>query len=241
MKKIVCFAFIALLAAGCATDKFAGKSAAEADYLTAKALVDDGRYGEATRQLEQYGTKYPYSKFTSQAEILRLFSSYKGGEYVLSEVLSKEFVDRHPRHPNVDYAKYMLAMSHYRQTSAAERDQEQTELAMQAFKRLLADHPKSEYVNDGKRRLQRLYNRLAAHELTVGKYYFDKKRYVAAANRFQVIVEKYQTTPSIEEGLYYLAASFDKMGIKDSARQTAILLKHNYPKSEWTLEAEPFR
>lgn len=240
MKKIVCFAFIVLLTAGCATDKTSGKSEAESDYLTAKAKVDRSRYGEATKLLESFNTKHPYSKFTSQAEILRIFSSYKDGEYVLTEVLSKEFVDRHPRHPNVDYAKYMLAMSHYRESSPAEKDQEQTNKAVDAFKRLLSDHPLSEYAKDGQRRLQLLYNRLAGHELNVGKYYYGKARYVAAANRFQLIVEKYQTTPSIEEGLYYLAASFDKMGITGNAKQTAMLLRHNYPNSEWSRKAEPF-
>jgi len=239
MKKVVSYAFIALLAAGCASEPL-GKTEAETDYLLAKAEIDKGRYGVATQKLESYGTKHPYSKYTGQAEILRIFSSYKGGEYILTEVLSKEFVDRHPRHPNVDYAKYMLAMSHYKQSNPAEKDQEQTNLAVETFKRLLRDHPDSEYAKDGERRLQLLYNRLAGHELNVGKYYFNHDRFVAAANRFQMIVEKYQTTPSIEEGLYYLAASFDKMGIKDNARQTAILLKHNYPDSEWSRKAEPF-
>lgn len=239
MRKIVSYAFIALLASACASEPL-GKTAAESDYLQAKAELDKGRYGVATKQLESFGTKHPYSKYTAQAELLRIFSSYKGGEYVLTEVLSKEFAERHPRHPNVDYAKYMLAMSHYRQSNPAEKDQEQTNLAVESFKRLLREHPDSEYARDGERRLQLLYNRLAGHELNVGKYYYKKDRFVAAANRFQRIVEKYQTTPSIEEGLYYLAASFDKMGIKDNARQTAILLKHNYPDSEWSRKAEPF-
>jgi len=232
--------FISLLLAGCASDNNAGKSQAEIDYEVAKTKLNKGSYSEVNKLLEEFGTNHPYSKYTIQAELLRVFSSYKGGEYILSEILSKEFVERHPRHPNVDYAKYMLAMSHYKQSSPAENDQEQTQLAVEAFKRMLSEHPKSEYAKDGQRRLQLLYTRLANHELEVGKYYYDKGRYVAAANRFQEIFEKYQTTSAIEEGLYYLAASFDKMGIKNNAKQTAILLKHNYPKSEWSRKAEPF-
>ena len=239
MKKFVCIAFIALLAGGCASDK-AGKNAAEIDYDIAKDKISHGQYNDAAKFLQDYATDHPYSKFTASAELLRIFASYKGGEYVLSEVLSKEFIDRHPRHPNVDYAKYMLAMSHYKESSPAKNDQEQTRDAVKAFKRLLLDHPKSEYARDAERRLQLLLTRLAEHELDVGKYYFSKGYYVAAANRFQVILEKYQTTPTIEEGLYYLAASFDKMGIKGNARETAILLKHNFPNSEWSRKAEPF-
>jgi len=231
--------FIALLAAGCASDN-AGKNEAQIDYEAAKEKLDHGQYNEVARSLQDFSTAHPYSKYTVQAELLRIFASYKGGEYILSEILSKEFVERHPRHPNVDYAKYMLAMSHYKESSPAENDQDQTNQTVAAFERLLSEHPDSEYAKDVQRRLQLLYTRLAKHELNIGKFYFSKGRYVAAANRFQVILEKYQTTPVIEEGLYYLAASFDKMDIKDSAQQTAILLKHNFPNSEWSRKAEPF-
>jgi outer membrane protein assembly factor BamD len=239
MKKMTCIAFMLLLTAGCASDK-AGKNGAETDYQTAKHKLDKGEYGDASLFLQDFGTKYPYSKYTVQAELLRLFAAYKGKQYVLSETLSKEFIERHPRHPNVDYAKYMLGMSLYRESAPADKDQEQTMKAVEAFRRLLRENPGSEYAKDGERHLQLLYNRLAGHELDVGKFYFDKGRYVAAANRFQVILEKYQTTPAIEEGLYYLAASFAKMGIKDNAKQTAMLLQHNYPNSEWARKAKPF-
>jgi len=239
MKKLIVPVMTLLLAVGCASDKVA-KSKAEQDFLTAKKQLAKGLYGKVALDLQDYSTKYPYSKYATQAELLRIFAAYKDKEYVLSETLSKEFTERHPRHPNVDYAKYMLAMSHYRQSSSAEKDPKQTFEAIKAFKRLLAEHPKSSYAKDGANRLQRLFNRLAGHELKVGKYYFDKGRYVAAANRFQVILKKYQTTPSIEEALYLLAASFDKLGIRDNARQTAILLTHNYPKSEWSEKARAF-
>jgi len=239
MKKIVTLAFIALFIAACASDE-AVKTAAQIDYDAAKKKLDKGHYGDVALKLQDFTTKHPYSKYTTQAELLRFFAAYKNGEFILSEVLSKEFIERHPRHPDVDYAKYMLAMSHYRQSSPSERDQEQTFEAIKGFKRLLKEHPKSNYAKDGANRLQRLYNRLAGHELNVGKFYFDKGRYVAAANRFQVILEKYQTTTAIEEGLYWLAASFDRLGITENARQTAMILTHNYPNSDWSRKAARF-
>ncbi|MDQ6987633.1 MAG: outer membrane protein assembly factor BamD [Mariprofundaceae bacterium] len=239
MKKVVTLALLALFITGCASDD-AVKSAAQADFDTAKKKLEKGHYGEVALTLQDFTTKHPYSKYATQAELLRLFAAYKGGEFILSEVLSKDFVERHPRHPDVDYAKYMLAMSHYRQSSPSERDQEQTIGAIKGFKRLLKEHPESSYAKDGANRLQRLYKRLAGHELNVGKFYFDKGRYVAAANRFQVILEKYQTTDAIEEGLYWLAASFDRLGITENARQTAIILKHTYPNSDWSRKAARF-
>jgi len=240
MKKLFALFCLPLALAACASNPAVKKSAAQIDYEHAKRLLAKGEYSTVTLDLEKYGLKHPYSQYAIQAELLRIFAAYKDGEYILSETLSNEFVRRHPRHPNVDYAQYMLGMSHYRESSTSEKDQSQTLAAMDSFKLLLKKYPKSSYARDGSHRLQLLYNRLAGHELNVGEFYFKRHRYVAAANRFQVILEKYQTTPAIEEALYYLAASWDKLGIADDARNSALLLKHNYPKSRWSRKAARF-
>jgi len=225
---------------GCASDK-AYKDTAQNEYEHAKHLINKGDYGQATVDLENFTSRHPYSGYAIRAELLHIFAAYKDGQYILSETLSSRFIDRHPRHANVDYAKYMLAMSHYRERSDAENDPTQSLAAIDAFKSLLKEHPESAYAKDARKHLQRLYNTLSSHELSVGKFYFDNDRYVAAANRFQVIIEKYQTTPSIEEALYYLAASYAKLGLRNDAHQSAILLQHNYPKSSWSQKAAKFR
>lgn len=225
----------------CADKEMTPSESAKQDYEKARHYLDIGNYQDANLFLESFSAKHPYSSYAVQAELLRAFAAYKNKEYILSETLSGRFVERHPRHPDVDYAKYLLALSHYKQVSSEDRDQTQTKLSINAFETLIKEHPKSEYAKDSAIRLQGLYNKLSSHELTVGKYYFDKELYVAAANRFKVILEKYQTTPAIEEALYYLAASYSKLGIKNTAREVAILLRHNYPKSEWSSKAEAFQ
>jgi outer membrane protein assembly factor BamD len=240
MKYTALFFSLLLLLSGCAGKDYEPSESAKIDYEKAKYLIDDKNYSMANIVLEKFGTKHPYSQYAVQAELLRVFASYKNREYVLSETLAKQFAERHPRHPDVAYAKYMLAMSHYKQISDEDRSQAATKLAIDAFNRVVKEHPDSQYAKDALPRLQRLTNKLSAHELTVGKYYFDHDRYVAAANRFQLILEKYQTTPSIEEALYHLAASYARLGITGSAREMAIILRHNYPKSEWSSKAADF-
>ena len=240
MKHFALLFSLLLLLAGCAGKDLDPTESAKADYEKAKFLLDDHDYSMANILLEKFGARHPYSQYAVQAELLRVFAAYKNREYVLSETLAKQFAERHPRHPDVAYAKYMLAMSHYKQISDEDRSQAATKLAIDAFTTVVKDHPESQYAKDALPRLQKLTNKLSAHELTVGKYYFDHERYVAAANRFQIVLEKYQTTPSIEEALYYLAASYAKLGITDSAREMAILLRHNYPRSEWSSKAADF-
>ena len=238
--KILLISCLAIMLVSCASDDAAMEGTPKGDYAKGKQMLEGGNYGKATVELEKYTSKHPYSPYSVQAELLRGFAAYKDGQYVVSEIVCEEFIRRHPRHPDVAYAKYLLAMSHYKQVSPPERDQGETKKAIAAFKRLLDEHPKSQYAADGARRLQKLYNSLAKHEVNVGKFYFDKGKFVAAANRFQNVIREYQTTPAIEEALYLLAASYSALDIQHSARTTAKLLQHNYPNSEWSKEAERF-
>jgi len=240
IKKLFTIFCLPLVLAACSSDSGIKKSAARIDYEHAKKLLAKGDYSTVTLDLEKFGSDHPYSKYSIQAELLRIFAAYKDDEYILSETLSKQFIRRHPHHPNADYAQYMLGMSHLRESSPSEKDQAQSLFAIDSFKVLLSKYPKSAYAKDGARHLQRLYNGLAEHELNVGKFYFKRHRYVAAANRFQVVLEKYQTTPAIEEALYYLAASYAKLGVADDAHNSALLLRHNYPRSEWSHKAARF-
>jgi len=241
LSKLILIILSIALVTGCA-NKHEEKtmSGAQREYEAAKKLLDKGSYGIVAMNLEKFSANYPYSKYASQAEQMRMFAAYKDAQYILSETLSKKFIERHPTHANVDYAKYMLAMSFYKQRSSAEKDATMNQSAIDTFKRLLKEHPDSAYAKDGQSRLQSLYNTLAEHELNIGKYYYKKDRFVAAANRFQQVVRLYQTTPAIEESLYYLAASYANMAMSTDARQTALLLRHNYPNSAWSAKVKRY-
>ncbi len=235
-----CLAMLVLLAllGGCASDQY--KDTTQNEYDKIKERIDKGEYSAAAWDLEQFKIKHPYSRYAIQSELLRIFAAYKANELDSAEMLSLRFIDQHPRHPNIDYAKYMLAMSYFKHRGDAKHDPTQNQEAIDAFKRLIKEHPDSTYAEDGKSRLQTLYNTLADYELHVGKYYYDRDLFLAAANRFQEVVKRYQTTPAIEEALYYLASSYAKMGMKTDARQSAMLLQHNYPKSSWSQKVAPF-
>lgn len=228
------------LITGCGKEPLTPSESAKADFKHANELIDAGNFTSANLFLEKFSNKHPYSQHIADAELLRIYAAFKGSEYVLSETLSTRFISKHPNHPNISYAQYMLGMSDIKQTVPSQRDPAPTQRASAAFKKLIHDYPKSDYIPEARLHLQNLRNKLAEHELYIGKFYFDHERFVAATNRFQEIVKQYQTTPVIEEALYYLAASFASLQLADSARDSAILLRHNYPKSIWSEKAAAF-
>ena len=232
------FSILTLLSA-CASDDVKYTQAKD-EYEAAKKQVSKGNYSMAANDLDKFSANFPYSSYATKGELLRIFASYKSNEFILTEVLSNSFVERHPTHAHIDYAKYMLAMSHYMQRGSEEHDPTHNKLAIEGFEQLIKEHPGSQYAKDGQSRLQKLYNTVAEHELVIGKYYFNRERFVAAANRFQKVIKEYQTTSAIEESLYYLAASYAEMGMSKDARQMAMLLRHNYPNGEWSSKVKEF-
>jgi outer membrane protein assembly factor BamD len=230
-----------ILALGACAKKDFKMTTPEADYEKAKKMVMVQKdYNTAAYFLEKYASEHPYSHYAAQAELLRAYAAYKGDELPLAEVVCQDFIRLHPRHPDVVYAEYLLAMTYYQESSSPEKDQTMSLKAIKAFNRVIDEHPGTVYAKDAAGHLQYLYNNLASHEVTVGKFYFDRKQYVAAVNRFQTVVRSYQTTPSIQEALYYLAASYAALGLKEDARQTSMLLLANYPRGKWSAKAKAF-
>jgi len=240
MNRLFISALILLLCTACAKAPLTPHQSAKADYEKAKRMVDDGGYDEADLFLERFIIKYPYSDYASNAEILRIYGTYKGGRLELTQTLAKRFKKRHPRHPDLAYVQYMLAMAYYKQRARSDREQAPTLKAMAAFESLIKGFPDSSYAKEALPRLQTLKNTLAEHEVAVGRFYFQQRRYVGAANRFQVVLNEYQRSPAIEEALYYLAASYAALNMASNAREIALLLRHNYPKGDWFNKAEDF-
>ena len=73
--------------------------------------------------------------------------------------------------------------------------------------------------------------------MSVGRYYLKNKNYLSALNRFNTVVEFYQTTPQIEEALYRQVEIYTILGLNNQAAKSARVLEHNYPQGSWTQKA----
>ena len=76
-------------------------------------------------------------------------------------------------------------------------------------------------------------NILASKEMYVANYYFDKKKWIAALNRFKIVINKYETTIYVEEALHRMVEINYHLGLQSEAKKYAQLLGYNYQSSEW--------
>ena len=69
--------------------------------------------------------------------------------------------------------------------------------------------------------------------MEVGRFYLERKQYLAAINRFRRVIEHYQTTTHVPEALERLTECYLALGVKDEAQNAAAVLGYNYPGSDW--------
>ncbi len=108
---------------------------------------------------------------------------------------------------------------------------------MEAFKKVVQDYPNSEYVSDAKFKIQVTSDQLAGKEMSIGRFYLNRRNYTAAINRFRAVLSNYQTTRHAEEALYRLTEAYMGLGITDEAQTAAAVLGHNFPDSQWYKDA----
>ena len=198
-------------------------------------------YETAVKLLEKLESRYPFGRWAQQAQIEIAWAHYKDGERELALSAIDRFLRLHPEHEALDYALYLKGLVNFNEQQGlmswlgnqdlAERDLQAAREAFDTFKLLVTRFPESKYAADAHARMAYLVESMARGELRIARYYFMRGAYVAAANRAQDVVRKYEQTPAIEEALAILAHSYDKLGMTELRDDTLRVLERNFPGS----------
>ncbi|MFK7793094.1 MAG: outer membrane protein assembly factor BamD [Devosiaceae bacterium] len=199
----------------------------------ALATMEAGDFPAAASQFDELEQVHPYSEYAKRALVLGAFSHFSSGRYPEAVNAGRRYTTLHPSGEDAAYAQFIVAQSYYNQIPDVNRDQEQTARAINAFRDLIRIYPDSEYVGPAQEQIRFANDQLAGSEMRVGRYYLDRRNYVAAINRFRSVIEEYQTTRHVEEALHRSVESYLTMGVVDEAQTAAAVLGHNFPDSEW--------
>jgi outer membrane protein assembly factor BamD len=165
--------------------------------------------------------------------LMNAYANYKINQYNEAILSAQRFISLHPSNRDVPYAYYLIGLSYYEQISDVGRDQKMTENALAAFTELARRFPQSEYARDARLKIDLTHDHLAGKEMEIGRYYLKRRDYIAAINRFRVVVEKYQTTTHTPEALQRLTEAYLSLGVAAEAQTAAAILGYNFPGSEW--------
>jgi outer membrane protein assembly factor BamD len=208
-------------------------------YEEAQRYLRNDNYDLAVRSLQQLEARYPFGKYAEQAQLEIIYAHYGAYEHEAAVEAADRFIRLHPMHPNVDYAYYMKGLSAYTAnedifarfmpTDPTQRDTSQAREAFAEFAQLLSRFPDSPYAADAEARMIALRNLLARSEINVANYYLRRGAYLAAVNRGRYVVENYQRTPAVADGLAVMAQGYIFLGLDDLAEESIAVLAQNFP------------
>lgn len=202
-------------------------------YGKADTLLDRQSYEDAAKEYEEVDINHPYSQEARRAIVMAAYAYYKAGKYDDAVSAADRYLTLHPGTPESDLAQNVIGMSYYDQVLDPKRDQTNARKALEAYLTLLQRYPDSRYAGDAQNRARILRDLLAASEMQVGRFYLRHNNYLAAINRFRVVVSDYQTTAQIEEALSRLTEAYMALGIIPEAETAAAVLGYNFPDSKW--------
>lgn len=190
-------------------------------------------YQQAVSLFLEVERQHPYSVWATKAQLMAGYSYYRRGEYDDAILALDRFIQLHPGNRDIAYAYYLKALGYYEQISDVGRDQRMTELALESLTEVTRRFPQSDYARDAQLKIDLAVDHLAGKEMEVGRFYLNRGNYLAAINRFRIVIDKYQTTTHTPEALHRLAEAYAALGIDQEARQNAAILGHNFPGNEW--------
>jgi outer membrane protein assembly factor BamD len=191
----------------------------------------------AVKKFEEVERQHPYSEWARKALIMAAYSNYQALEYDEAIAAAKRYVTLHPGSPDAAYAQFIVGSSYFDQIVDVSRDQGRAEKAVAALDEVARKYPNTEYAVSAKRKMDIARDQLAGKEMTIGRYYMDKKDFPGAINRFKIVVTQYQTTRHVEEALMRLTEAYMALGVVAEAQTAAAVLGHNFPDSAWYQDA----
>jgi outer membrane protein assembly factor BamD len=197
----------------------------------------NGSPAEAAKKFTDLGKQYPGSDWAQKGLLMSTYAQYQANDYTGAETSAERYLKEYPNSAEAAYVLYLQANAYYQQIPDVSRDQENAAKALAAFQSLAQKYPKSEYVDDAKFKIQVAMDQLAGKEMSIGRFYLNRRNYVAAINRFRNVLQYYQTTRHAEEALYRLVEAYLGLGIADEAQTAAAVLGHNFPASQWYQDA----
>lgn len=202
-------------------------------YNEGLANLEAGRLTEAAKKFEAIDRQHPYTEWARKALVMAAFTNYRQGKYEEAISMAKRYNTLYPTSPESAYAYYIIGLSYYRQIPDVTRDQAASRRAVAALQEVVDRFPDSEYVEDSKTKIRAARDQLAGKEMQVGRYYLERKDYIAAIKRFRGVVEQYSNTPQVEEALARLVEAYYAMGLTSEAQMAASVLGQNFPSSQW--------
>ena len=194
--RLACCALAATLLSGCETvggwfesdEVPIEERSAREIFDDAEALLADNQPEQAAQTFDEVERLYPFSQLAKRATILSAFANFEAGNMPGARAAANRYIDLYPSDVDASYAQYLIALTYYDNIVDVGRDQATTQNALKELTEVVQRYPESDFARDAQLKIDLTHNHLAGKEMNVGRYYLKRGHYVAAINRFKVVV-----------------------------------------------------
>ena len=187
----------------------------------------------AAKKFNEVETMFPQSDWAPKSTLMAAYAYYSQNYYFDASEELKIYIKKYPNHEDNDYAHYLLGVTYYEQIVDEKKDLESIMLSKKKFEYVIKNFPNTDYALDAKFKLDLIFDMLASKEMYIGRYYLEKKKWIAAINRFKKVADEYETTIYVEEALHRLVEIYYTLGLVDESKKYAKVLGYNYKSSKW--------
>ena len=187
----------------------------------------------AAKKFNEAEILFPQSDWAPRSALMAAYAYYSQDYYGDAIAELKRFIKIYPQHKSEDYAYYLLAICYYEQIIDETKDLESILNAKKNFEIIIKKFPNTEFALDSEFKIDLINDIIASKEMYIGRYYFNKRKWIPAINRFRTVIDDYQTTIYTEEALHRLVEVYYTLGLIDEAKKYANLLGYIYQSSQW--------
>ena len=249
---LLAFVFALMLLGGCA-----GSDGSKDDtdiwseaklYSEATDKLNDADFAKCGKYFEKLEARFPFGPYSQQAQINSAYCYWKAQEQTQALVAIDRFIKLHQGSESLDYAYYLKGLitfnddlgwlGNFTGQDLSERDPKAAKEAFESFKVVVDRFPDSKYAPDALDRMRYIVNSLAEADVIVARFYYQRGAYLAAANRAQLVIRDYDRAPAVEEALYILTKSYEKLGMVELSNDSARVFKLNFPDSQMMITGQ---
>ena len=202
-------------------------------YDIGKDALESGDVLYAAKKFNEVETLFPQSDLAPRSALMAAYSYYIQDYYGDTIAELERFIRVYPFHKDIPYAHYLMGISYFEQIVDEKKDLQSIKSAKTKFNFILKEYPNTEYALDAEFKISLIDDILASKEMYIGRYYYDKKKWISAINRFRTVIDDYDTTIYTAEALHRLVEVHYTIGLIEEAEKYAQLLGYNYGSSEW--------
>ena len=193
---------------------------------------EDGQYSKAIRGFRDHLFRDPLDPTADSARLLLAESYLESDQELLAANEFRQLVTTRPNSSLADDAQYGICRSYWAMSPSIPRDQDFTRKAIEECARLVEFYPRSPVVAEARSVSEEASQKLAAKELSIGKWYFSRRMYESSIIYLESVLLNYPGSSVEPEVLGLLSNSYRYVGFRREAEQIEARLLELYPDSK---------